>query len=432
LYNLNREAHDQNIEKKMKTVPIEFKQVVDSYQEVRRGGKAAGVDKESIEEFETDLENRLYLIHNRLCSGSYHPPAVRLVEIPKKDGKKRTLGIPTVSDKVAQNVVKRHLEKRLEPIFHEQSYGYRPLRGAKDALKQVRENCLQYDWVIDLDIKSFFDEIDHELLIKALEHIETEKWVILYVKRWLKAPMEKADGTKAARECGTPQGGVISPLLSNLYLHFVLDKWLAIHYPTISFVRYADDIVVHCRTQEEAASVLNAIKQRLTEVGLRVNDQKTQIVYCKDYRRKEFHAKILFNFLGFSFQPRGSISQRDHKPFVTFTPQISQEGQKKIRDEIRSIINRSNQRLELIEIAHLLNPKILGWTNYYGLFGPKKLRYVLSLIDQRLVVWIKVKHKCSFKKSRHMLSVIQSKNPFLFKHWNSLYGPKSYQTARAV
>jgi RNA-directed DNA polymerase len=432
LYNLNREAHDKNIEEKMKTVPIEFKQVVDSYQEVRRGGKAAGVDRESIEEFEGDLENRLYLIHNRLCSGSYHPPAVRLVEIPKKDGKKRTLGIPTVGDKVAQNVIKRHLEKRLEPIFHEQSYGYRPLRGAKDALKQVRENCLEYNWVIDLDIKSFFDEIDHELLIKALEHVGTEKWVIQYVKRWLKAPMEKADGTRTARERGTPQGGVISPLLANLYLHFALDKWLTKHYPTISFVRYADDIVVHCNTQEEATSVLNAIMQRLTEVGLQVNEQKTQIVYCKDYRRKEFHAKIMFTFLGFSFQPRGSKSKLDHKTFVTFTPQISQGGQKKIRDEIRSIIHRSNQRLEMIELAHLLNPKIQGWTNYYGMFSPRKLRTVLSLINQRLVVWLKVKHKCSFKKSRHMLSVIQSKNPFLFKHWNSFYGPKSYQAARAV
>lgn len=416
----------------MKTVPIEFKHVLDSYEEVRRGGKAAGVDNESIEMFAKDLQNHLYLIHNRLCSGSYHPPAVRLVEIPKKDGKKRTLGIPTVGDKVAQNVIKRHLEKRLEPIFHEQSYGYRPLRGAKDALKQVRENCLHYDWVIDLDIKSFFDEIDHELLLKALEHVGAEKWVMLYVKRWLKAPMEKADGTKTAREKGTPQGGVISPLLANLYLHFALDKWLTIHYPSISFVRYADDIVVHCRTQDEAMNVLNAIMQRLKEVGLRINEEKTQIVYCKDYRRKEFHAKIMFTFLGFSFQPRGSISKHDHKTFVTFTPEISQSGQKKIKDEIRKIIHRSNQRLEMIELSRLLNPKIQGWTNYYGMFSARKLRHVLKLIDQRLVVWLKVKHKCSFKKSRHMLSAIQFKNPFMFKHWNSRYGTKSYQTARAV
>lgn len=432
LYNLKREAHDKNIEKKMKTVPIEFKQVVDSYQEVRRGGKAAGVDKESIAEFEQDLENRLYLIHNRLCSGSYHPPAVRMVEIPKKDGKKRTLGIPTVSDKVAQNVIKRHLERQLEPIFHEQSFGYRPLRGAKDALKQVRENCLQFDWVIDLDIKSFFDEIDHDLLIKALEHVGTEKWVILFVKRWLKAPMEKADGTRIAREKGTPQGGVISPLLANLYLHFALDKWLTKYYPTIHFVRYADDIVVHCRTQEEAEEVLQAIMQRLLEVGLRVNKEKTQIVYCQDYRRKKFHAKIMFNFLGFSFQPRGSQSKIDNKTFVTFTPEISASGQNKIRDEIRGVVNRSNHRLEVVELAHLLNSKIQGWINYYGLFGTRKLREVLTLIDSRLVVWLKVKHKCSFRKARHILSMIQCKNPFLFKHWNSRYGIKSYKTARAV
>jgi RNA-directed DNA polymerase len=244
--------------------------------------------------------------------------------------------------------------------------------------------------------------------------------------------MESSDGIVTARDRGTPQGGVISPLLANLYLHFALDKWLTIHYPTISFVRYADDIVVHCGTEKEATEVLQAIMQRLTEVGLRVNAEKTQIVYCKDYRRKEFHAKIMFTFLGFSFQPRGAQSKLNHETFATFTPEISQSGQKKLKDEIRSIIHRSKQRLEIIELAHLLNPKILGWIHYYGMFSPRKLRYVLSLIDQRLVVWLKVKHKCSFKKSRHMLSVIQFKNPFMFRHWNSKYGTKSYQTARAV
>lgn len=416
----------------MKTVPIEFKQVVDSYQEIRRGGKAAGVDRETIEMFEVDVENRLYLIHNRLCSGSYHPPAIRKFEINKKDGKKRTLGIPTVSDKVAQNVIKRHLERRLEPIFMEESYGYRPLRGAKDALKQVRENCLQYDWVIDLDIKSFFDEIDHELLIKALEHVEAEKWVILYVKRWLKAPMENDKGERMNRERGTPQGGVISPLLANLYLHFTLDKWLKIHYPKISFVRYADDIVVHCNTQAEANTVLEAIIKRLTEVGLRVNKDKTQIVYCKDYRRREFHANIMFTFLGFVFKPRGAKSKINNKTFLTFTPEISREGENRIRDEVCKVINRSNQRLEIIELAKRLNPKIRGWIQYYGLFNYRRLYHTLSIIDNRLVTWLKVKHKCSTRKSMHRLSVIQCKKPFLFAHWNSKYGKLSYRTARAV
>ncbi len=416
----------------MKTVPIEFKQVVDSYAQVRQSGKAAGVDKETIAMFEKELNAHLYLIHNRLCSGSYHPPAVRMVEIPKKDGKKRTLGIPTVSDKVAQNVIKRHLEKQLEPIFHEHSYGYRPLKGAKDALKQVRENCQRYDWVIDLDIKNFFDEIDHELLIKALEHIGAEKWVILYVRRWLTAPMQREDGVKQAREKGTPQGGVISPLLANLYLHFSLDKWLQLHYPNIHFVRYADDIVVHCQSQEEANLVLEAINQRLTEVGLKVNAEKTQIVYCKDYRRKKFHAKIMFTFLGFSFQPRSLPSKFKQQMFVGFTPEISRENQKKIRDTIKSIITRSTHRLDIIELALLLNPKIQGWINYYGLFSPRQLRHALLKIDERLVVWLKAKHKCSFKKSKQLLSMLQFKHPFLFKHWNSIYGQKSYQTARAV
>jgi RNA-directed DNA polymerase len=245
----------------MKTVPIEFKQVHDSYVKVKKGGKATGVDSETISDFEKNIEANLYLIHNRLSSGSYHPPAVRTVEIPKKDGKTRKLGIPTLRDKIAQQVVRDHMEKQIEPLFHSSSYGYRPLHSAKDALLKVKENCRRYDWVIDMDIKGFFDEIDHDLMLKALEHVVKEKWVITYVSRWLKAPSEDSQGHQHERTKGTPQGGVISPLLANLFLHYAFDMWMSKHFPIIRFVRYADDIIVHCYSQQEADKVLTSIKE---------------------------------------------------------------------------------------------------------------------------------------------------------------------------
>src|SRR4030066_859761 len=236
-----------------KTVPIEFRQVVKAYWKVRKGGKAVGIDNESWTDFEKETEKNLYVIWNRLASGSYHPQAVREVEIPKKDGKKRKLGIPTLRDRIAQQVVKEHMERRIDRLFHENSYGYRPLKSAHQAIEQVRRNCYRQDWVIDMDISKFFDEIDHGLMIKAVENVMEGKWGKMYVERWLRMPVQKQDGTlqqKAGK--GTPQGGVISPLLANLYLHFTLDMWLTKHYPRVNFVRYADDVGVNCTSKAEA------------------------------------------------------------------------------------------------------------------------------------------------------------------------------------
>lgn len=405
-----------------KTVPIELEQVRMAYQKVRRGGKAAGIDHISWEEFDKKLEDNLFVIWNRMSSGSYHPQAVREVEIPKKDGKMRRLGIPTLRDRIAQQVVKEHMEKRIEPLFHEHSYGYRPLKSTHQAIAQVRENCYKMDWVIDLDISKFFDEIDHELMLKAVAHVTEEKWVMLYVKRWLQMPIQKSDGTMEQREGrGTPQGGVISPLLANLYLHYTLDMWLTKHYPKIRFVRYADDIILHCTGKEEAEIVLEAVGRRLAEVKLRINLEKTHIAYCKDFMRKEKHEKVQFEFLGFSYQPRARKSRKTGKLFTAFTAEISQSNMKRIREVIRGMVVRRNTRMEMSDWAVLLNPKLRGWIDYYGLYSINSLRNTLLMVDAKLIVWLSSKYKMSRGQAIKKLNTIKRANPTLFYHWEKGY-----------
>jgi RNA-directed DNA polymerase len=371
----------------VKTVPIEFKQVVDAYQKVRQGGKAAGIDGESWNDFDKKLQNNLYVIWNRLASGSYFPSAVRETEIPKKDGKMRKLGIPTLRDRIAQEVVKKYMEQRIEPIFHDSSYGYRPQRSAKQAIEEVRKNCKAIDWVIDLDISKFFDEISHELMIKAVEHVIEDKWVSMYVRRWLEMKIVRKEGEEKDRGGrGTPQGGVISPLLANLYLHFSLDKWLEQNYEHVAFVRYADDLVLHCRSKQEAEDLLEAIKQRLAAVELRLNEQKTHIVYCKDYRRTAAHSKVQFGFLGFSFRPRKSQDKYDkHTSYMAFTAEISKVNQQKITEVIKTGVNWRNTQQELVDIAEKLNSRLIGWINYFGLYGKRELRKTMLRLERRLL-----------------------------------------------
>jgi len=405
-----------------KTVPIEYKQVVDAYRKVRQGGKAVGIDEESWAEFNKKPERNLYVIWNRLASGSYYPQAVREAEIPKKDGKKRKLGIPTLRDRIAQQVVKDYMEKRIDQLFHENSYGYRPLKNAHQALEQVRQNCYQYDWVIDMDIRKFFDEIDHELMLKAVTHVMEEKWVKMYVERWLQMPVQKKDGTIEDRQGrGTPQGGVISPLLANLYLHFTLDVWLTKHYPEVSFVRYADDMVIHCKSKAEAEKVLEAVRQRLAEVKLAIKEEKTRIAYCKDYRRKGKHDVVQFEFLGFSYQPRARKSKIDGKLFTAFTAEISQSNQKRINEIIKKEVYWRDTKLEAFDIAELLNSKLRGWINYYGAYSKRGLRLTLMKIDRRLIRLLKKKHKTGLRKATAMYNKIKSENPKLFYHWQHGY-----------
>ncbi len=407
-----------------KTVPITFKMVVDAYQKVRKGGKAVGVDGESWEKFEQRLEDNLYVLWNRLASGTYFPTVVREAQIPKKDGGRRKLGIPTLRDRIAQCVVKEYMEKRIDQQFHQHSYGYRPLKGSKQAIEQVRKNCKCLDWVIDLDISKFFDEIDHELLMKAVERMVDEKWVKMYVRRWLEMKTEDKEGRQHDRQGkGTPQGGVISPLLANIFLHYALDKWLELNYQQISFVRYADDMIIHCQTKQEAEQLLEAIKERLQQVKLQLNEKKTMIVYCKDYRRTQEHAKVQFGFLGFSYQPRKSRSKYGGgKSYTAFTAEISKENQQKIGQEIRQAIQWQNTRQEIRDIALSLNSKLRGWINYFGQYGKQGLRRTMNHLDYRLIKWLQAKYKMSGTRlATRKLATIMSQHPRMFYHWEKGY-----------
>ena len=329
--------------------------VMEAFQKVKANQGAAGVDGESIEEFEKDLKGNLYRIWNRMSSGSYFPPPVRAVEIPKRAGGSRVLGVPTVSDRIAQTVVKIYLEPEVEPIFHPDSYGYRPGRSALDALGRTRERCWNFDWVIDLDIRAFFDSIDHDLMLKALAKHTKERWILLYVERWLKAPLEKEDGATVQRDRGTTQGSAISPLLANLFLHYAFDVWMARNFPDCPFERYADDGVIHCATEQEAKEILVALGKRLAELGLELHPDKTAIVYCKDANRKGFYEYEQFDFLGYRFRPRLAKNRRGQF-FVGFAPAISNTAAKEIRHQIKRWRLHLHSDMELEELATFVNP----------------------------------------------------------------------------
>lgn len=392
--------------------------VYEAWKQIRRNGGSAGIDAESLKDFEEDVSNNLYKLWNRLTSGSYFPQAVRQVGIPKASGGVRHLGIPTVSDRIAQMVVKTSLEQRVDFMFSKNSFGYRPGKSAHMALTKAVENCRKYDWVIDLDIKGFFDNIDHALLEKALER-HANKWERMYIRRWLEAPIQKVDGTIELKQGkGTPQGGVISPLLANLFLHYAFDEWMRINHSGNAFERYADDIIIHCNTYEEAQNRLNQIKERLAACGLEVHPEKTKIVYCKDGRRRGKHETIQFKFLGFGFQPRSVKSKRDGKMFLGYTAAISKESRQRIILEIRKTNLHRWSKDTIEEIAAKLNPKLRGWTNYYGKFGKHILLRVMKKVDDRLGWYIMNKYKISSVwEAFDMLRNIQSNKPNLFAHW---------------
>jgi group II intron reverse transcriptase/maturase len=380
-----------------KPFPVTMQMVREAHQKVRTKGKAYGVDGVSMKEFEEKLTGNLYKIWNRLASGTYFPPAVREVEIPKKDGKMRKLGIPTVGDRIAQTVIKDYMETSVDKLFHKDSYGYRPLKSAHQALTQARINVRKYDWVIDMDIKGFFDNIDHVLILKALDKVVEEKWVKLYCKRWLEMPVQKTDGTLIAKEGkGTPQGGVISPLLANLFLHYAFDKWITKKHPEISFERYADDIILHCQTQNEAEEILRQITERVVQCKLELHPLKTKIVYCKDYKRKEPYKQVQFDFLGFSFQPRPTKVCQSGKIRNYFDLAISASSQKKITEEFARMNIFRNSTISIEEVADWLYSKIQGWINYYGKFRKWYFLKVFRRLTYRLMLWVQNKYSLIF------------------------------------
>ena len=406
---------------KAKSYAIPKQIVWEAYKKVKANRGAAGVDGQSLAAFEKDLKNNLYKLWNRMSSGSYFPPPVRLVEIPKgNSGQTRPLGIPTVSDRISQMVVKLVLEPSVEPHFHPDSYGYRPGKSALDAVGVTRQRCWRRNWVIDLDIKGFFDNLDWNLVMRALRHHTNVPWILLYVERWLRAPVQHEDGRLEERTKGSPQGSVISPLLSNLFMHYAFDEWLRRKHPTIQFARYADDAVVHAGSQQEAEKLLGALRERLAKCGLELHPEKTKIVYCKDDDRRGKHNHTSFDFLGYTFRPRRA-KNRKGKFFISFLPGVSNKAAKSIRATIRSWrlgATRNNQSLE--EIAMFENPYVRGWVNYYGRFYKSALTPVLRHLERSLVYWVRRKFKRLRDHQRravHWLGRIAQQEPKLFALW---------------
>jgi RNA-directed DNA polymerase len=400
--------------------------VLEAWRRVRANRGAAGIDDISIMEFEKKLKNNLYRIWNRMSSGSYLPPPVRRVLIPKADGGVRPLGIPTVGDRVAQMVVKMYLEPKVEPQFHPDSYGYRPGKSALDAVGTCRRRCWRYDWVVDLDIRGFFDNIDHLLMMHAVRKHTDCPWVLLYIERWLKAPVEAQDGTREPRDRGTPQGGVASPLLANIFLHHVFDAWMARGLPDCPFERYADDVVIHCRSQDEALAVKRAVEERLRQCKLEAHPRKTRVVYCRDSNRKQDHPHIQFDFLGYGFKPRKARNSRSGQQFVSFVPAIGRKAMKAIVRTVRSWGLHAASEKELDDFSRMYDRYVRGWVNYYGRYYPSALRRTFDCINRRLVRWAMKKYKRfrgHQRRATQWLRSVARQRPELFAHWRLGFVP---------
>jgi RNA-directed DNA polymerase len=393
-----------------------------AWRQVKANGGAAGADGQSIEDFEADLKNNLYKVWNRMSSGTYFPPPVRAVEIPKAGGGTRLLGVPTVADRVAQTVAALVLGVRAESIFHEDSYGYRPRRGALDAVAQCRRRCWDKDWVIDLDVRKFFDSVPWDLMVQAVQANTTheQRWIVLYVRRWLAAPIMMPDGRLAERDKGTPQGSAISPVLANLFMHYAFDTWLEREFPAIRFERYADDAVVHCATRRQAEEVLAALAARMAEVGLELHPDKTKIVYCKDRKRRQpYDGPCSFTFLGYTFRARKAPTGDGSSMFTAFLPAVSKDALKRMNGEVRRWRINLRTTSDIAELAEWMNPVIRGWMTYYGRFYRTELHGLLKRINTYLVRWARRKFKRlrAFKRAKRWWHGLLQRQPALFTHW---------------
>jgi RNA-directed DNA polymerase len=399
------------------------RQVYEAYKAVKSNNGAAGVDGQTFEQFDANLKRNLYKIWNRMSSGSYFPPPVRAVSIPKKSGDgERILGVPTVSDRIAQMVVKQLIEPDIDPIFLPDSYGYRPRKSALDAVGVARKRCWKYDWVLEFDVKGLFDNIDHELLLRAVRKNVKRPWALLYIERWLTVPMELEDGTRIERSRGTPQGGVVSPILSNLFMHYTFDLWMTRAHPDLLWCRYADDGLVHCRTEQEAQALKADLQARLAECRLELHPTKTKIVYCKDARRRGTYPNVTFDFLGYQFRPRQVANAARTEFFCGYTPAVSPAALKSMRATIKSLHIPRQTPGTLTEIAEQVNPLLRGWLAYYGRYSPSAMTSVIQYINRKLKAWVCRKYKrYRFHKTRasNYLQRLAQRNADLFVHWQS-------------
>ena len=414
-----------------KPFDVEKRLVYEAWKDVKSNKGSAGIDGIGVEEYERKLPKNLYKLWNRMSSGSYFPKPVKLVEIPKSNGGKRPLGIPTVEDRIAQAAVVRVIMPELDRIFHDDSYGFRPNKSAHDAVAKADERCWRYSWVLDMDISKFFDTIDHELLMKAVRMHVTEKWMLLYIERWLKVPYQKEDGTFIERTMGVPQGSVIGPVLANLFLHYVFDKWMQKNYPNIPFERYADDSICHCVSKKQAEFIRDRLIERFAECKLSLNEEKTKIVYCKDSNRHGEDENESFDYLGFTFRPRKARNRNTHQVFTAFKPAVSKKSSKGIRDEIRNWKILRNYHLKLADIAAQINPVVRGWIQYYSKFGKTEFRKVMDYLNQRLVNWVRRKYKRlkgKWGRAYDLIAKTAKDNRALFSHWAAGYIP--YQISR--
>ena len=412
--------------KEGKSYEISQDQVLEAYKRVKANKGAGGIDGIDFGEFEKDYKNNLYKLWNRMSSGSYFPKAVRGVEIPKKNGKKRLLGIPTIEDRVAQMVVRMNFEPIVEPVFSDNSYGYRPNRSAIDAIGVTRERCWSMPWIIEFDIKGLFDNIDHELMMKAAKKHTDSKWIILYIERFLKAPMKMPNGNLEQRRTGTPQGGVISPVLANLFLHYTFDVWMERKFSKNPWARYADDGVIHCQSKEEAEQILEKLKERMKECKLEIHPEKTRIVYCRSDRnnRKEKYEHESFDFLGYTFRKRFAMSKEGHF-FNGFTPAVSKSASQSFKEKIKEI-RKNNTIATIYKIAEIMNQIIRGWTNYFWKFCSSEAKKSLDYVNYSLVRWVRRKYKTirrSEGKAWRYLARLAKIQPDLFYHWQKRIVP---------